>query len=383
MSFATKKPFGKTIRIHFGLLNSIIMEYCERGDLFQKITHYKKNDLTFDEREIWNVLVQILLGLKALHDRRIFHRDLKSANIFLCKNGAVKIGDMNVSKIAKKGMLYTQTGTPYYASPEVWRDKPYDHKSDIWSLGCIVYEMCALKPPFRADNMEGLYKKVIKGSYDKLPSRYSPDLSEVIKMMLSLQPSHRSDCAKLLSLPAVRDRLEERFRLEPDAEENNEFLNTIKIPENLIYLSQNLPKANYDPIKLRKTAPPVASATEHEITKPLKNIFLSLNVVSDVRDRSKDPINRLKQVGGQLPVLRNPNANKLRLQNCENVVQNHSIHTNKLRSMEQRNRHEGPSKHSQMPSLDYGTVRGAEEESGRPNGAHPKGLKNIKLEPIK
>lgn len=80
---------------------------------------------------------------------------------------------MNVSKIAKNGLLYTQTGTPYYASPEVWMDKPYDCKSDIWSLGCVIYEMVTLKPPFRAEDMEGLYKKVVKGIYQKISGVYS------------------------------------------------------------------------------------------------------------------------------------------------------------------------------------------------------------------
>jgi NIMA (never in mitosis gene a)-related kinase len=110
----------------------------------------------------------------------IFHRDLKSANVFLYHNNPsddidvfdtneggthemAKLGDLNVSKVAKEGMLYTQTGTPYYASPEVWKDLPYDSKSDIWSLGCVVYEICALVPPFRAENMDGLYKRVLKG----------------------------------------------------------------------------------------------------------------------------------------------------------------------------------------------------------------------------
>ncbi len=69
---------------------------------------------------------------------KIMHRDLKSANVFLYKDGRAKLGDLNVSKIAKAGLGYTQTGTPYYASPEVWMDKPYSNKSDIWSLGCIV-----------------------------------------------------------------------------------------------------------------------------------------------------------------------------------------------------------------------------------------------------
>lgn len=105
---------------------------------------------------------------------------------------------MNVSKIAKNGLLYTQTGTPYYASPEVWKDKPYDSKSDIWSLGCVIYEMCTLKPPFRAEDMDGLYKKVIKGQYSKIGNGYSDDLSNVIKMMLQVNPSNRPNAKQLL-----------------------------------------------------------------------------------------------------------------------------------------------------------------------------------------
>lgn len=91
---------------------------------------------------------------------------------------------MNVSKVAKKGLLYTQTGTPYYASPEVWQDKPYDHKSDIWSLGCVLYETITLKPPFRAEDMQGLYKKVLKGIYPKIPNLYSADLAHLVKTLL-------------------------------------------------------------------------------------------------------------------------------------------------------------------------------------------------------
>ena len=95
----------------------------------------------------------------------MLHRDLKSANVFLSRKTHAKLGDLNVSKVAKKGLLYTQTGTPYYASPEVWKDLPYTMKSDIWSLGCVLYEMLALKTPFIADNMDALYQKVITGQY--------------------------------------------------------------------------------------------------------------------------------------------------------------------------------------------------------------------------
>jgi NIMA (never in mitosis gene a)-related kinase len=130
------------------------------------------------------MFIQIVRGLKSLHEISIFHRDLKSANIFLCTDGTSKLGDMNVSKVAKKGLLYTQTGTPYYASPEVWRDQPYDHKSDIWSLGCVLYEAVTLKPPFRAEDMQGLYKKVLKGIYPKIPGSFSKDMEQIIKMMI-------------------------------------------------------------------------------------------------------------------------------------------------------------------------------------------------------
>ena len=130
-----------------------------------------------NEDDVWRIYIQVVRGLKALHDIKIYHRDLKTANIFLMKDGSAKLGDMNVSKVAKKGLLYTQTGTPYYASPEVWSDKPYDHKSDIWSLGCVLYESVTLKPPFRAEDMNGLYKKVLKGMYPKIPNIFSSELA--------------------------------------------------------------------------------------------------------------------------------------------------------------------------------------------------------------
>ena len=138
------------------------------------------------EDDVWRIFIQVVKGLKSLHDIHIFHRDLKSANVFLNKDGSAKLGDMNVSKVAKKGLLYTQTGTPYYASPEVWRDQPYDMKSDIWSLGCVLYESITLKPPFRADDMAGLYKKVLRGIYSKIPDHFSSELANVTKQLIQV-----------------------------------------------------------------------------------------------------------------------------------------------------------------------------------------------------
>lgn len=162
----------------------LVMEFADDGDLYQKILSHQKNSSQMNETFIWTVLIHMVKALKVLHNMKIFHRDLKSANVFLCKDGNAKLGDLNVSKVAKKGMLYTQTGTPYYASPEVWRDQPYDHKSDIWSLGCVLYEMTTLKPPFRANDMNGLYKRVLKGVYPKIAATYSAELANMIKTLL-------------------------------------------------------------------------------------------------------------------------------------------------------------------------------------------------------
>jgi NIMA (never in mitosis gene a)-related kinase len=125
---------------------------------------------------------------------KICHRDIKCANLFLTKEGVVKLGDLNVSKVAKRGMLRTQTGTPYYACPEVWKDMPYDHRSDIWSLGCVLYEIITQQPPFRASTMKGLYTKVISGKYDPIPNHYSQDLKNMVKACLQVRSSERADC---------------------------------------------------------------------------------------------------------------------------------------------------------------------------------------------
>ena len=231
----------------------IVMEFADNGDLLQKITEHKKRSIFFDESTIWHIFIQLVRGLKSLHDLNILHRDLKCANVFLYSNGEAKIGDLNVSKVTRGGMGTTQTGTPYYASPEVWNDCPYDSKSDIWSLGCVLYEMITLKPPFRAADMEGLYKKVTKGQYSKIPDIFSNDLHQIIIFLLQVNPKLRPSCDQILNHPIVQKRID-YFKVitgenENKVNKNNNnkgLLKTIHMPKNLIFLSDKLPKPNYD-----------------------------------------------------------------------------------------------------------------------------------------
>ena len=157
---------------------------------------------------------------------------------------------MNVSKVAKKGFLNTQTGTPYYASPEVWKDLAYDSKSDIWSLGCVLYEMATLKPPFRADDMDSIYRKVIRGFYPRIPAHFSMEMNQIIKILLQVNPSLRLSCDKILKLPFILKFFGEKHWMEMD-EGVTFLLKTIRIPKNLHYLTETLPKPNYLPLKMK------------------------------------------------------------------------------------------------------------------------------------
>ena len=236
----------------------IVMEYADGGDLYNKILQFKKRGDNMPEKEVWHIFIQIIRGLQALHELKIVHRDIKCANIFITKDGVVKLGDLNVSKVAKRGMLQTQTGTPYYASPEVWKDKPYDSKSDIWSTGCVLYEICALNPPFRANDMNGLCQKICKGVYPPIPATYSSDLVQMVRTCLQQSPNQRPSCAQILSMNGTQNHLSGTLqRMESLFEECKDvgLLGTIKVPRNMGQITERLPKAKYNiPSQLKRNS---------------------------------------------------------------------------------------------------------------------------------
>jgi len=142
----------------------IIMEYCEVGDLAYHIKRKIAQDgEIFTEMEIFNWFVQICLALEYVHARRVIHRDIKTQNIFLTGNNTIKLGDFGISKVLESTtqVAITVVGTPYYMAPEACESKPYTSKSDVWALGCIMYELCTLKKPFAADNLLGLVFKIV------------------------------------------------------------------------------------------------------------------------------------------------------------------------------------------------------------------------------
>jgi len=148
----------------------------------------------------------------------ILHRDIKCANIFMTRDKAqVKLADMNVSIVTSSGMARTQTGTPYYASPEVWQEKPYSAKCDIWSLGCVLYEMASLRPPFVSHDLKALKRNIIAGVYKRVPIQYSNDLENFIRLCLKVDPRDRLSASDLLENDLLKKRNSLKEQLNNDS----------------------------------------------------------------------------------------------------------------------------------------------------------------------
>ena len=227
---------------------NIIMEYADDGDIESKIKENIKKRLYFSENTIWNWVIQILEGIYYLHSNKIMHRDLKGANIFLMKNGILKLGDLGVSKIAKMGFAQTQTGTPYYCAPEIWKEQPYNDKCDIWSLGCIIYEICSLRPPFKGTSFKNLYYNISLGKYYPIPHFYSEELGKLISMMIVVDARRRANAENLINCDIVKKRIKGFY-------ENGKkalLIQTIKMPRNIRDINQKLPKARYEEKEMMK-----------------------------------------------------------------------------------------------------------------------------------
>ncbi|KAA0702320.1 Serine/threonine-protein kinase [Triplophysa tibetana] len=177
----------------------IVMEFCCGGDLLQRIQQQK--NVPFSEDMILKWFVEMCLATKYIHDKRVLHRDLKSKNIFLTGNGLVKVGDFGSACTLNSAKAFAQTyvGTPYYVSPEIWDSKPYNNKSDVWSLGCVLYELCSLRHPFQARSWKSLILKVCRGAYAPLPSHFPYELHHLVKHMFKTNPRDRPSVHTILN----------------------------------------------------------------------------------------------------------------------------------------------------------------------------------------
>jgi len=190
----------------------LVMDFADGGDLCAAVKERAKSSMPFEESAVLECFSQVADAVRFVHQLKMVHRDIKSRNVFLCRTGKALLGDFGLVRLLETTceLALTRVGTPYYLSPEIIRKQPYNYKTDIWSLGVLLYEMAALKRPFTG-TLETLPKIILKGHYEPLGDHYSQGLSDLIAGMLSVDPDQRLDLAsalnsEVLQVPLQRSR---------------------------------------------------------------------------------------------------------------------------------------------------------------------------------
>lgn len=189
----------------------IMMDYCDGGDLWQCISQCRRNRTQLKEAQVSRWFTQMCLALKYMHEKNVLHRDIKTQNVFLAKResgglGCVKIADFGIAKVLESHNSFARTmvGTPYYLSPEICKKEPYACPSDVWAVGCVLFELCALRVPFEAQELAQLVQKIVSAPLPRIPSMYSRELSDIAADLLAREANRRPCAAAILQRPLLQ-----------------------------------------------------------------------------------------------------------------------------------------------------------------------------------
>merc|ERR1719240_1587723 len=185
------------------------MDYADGGDLHERISKTRKAMKTFPEEKIIRWFTEASLALKYMHDKHVLHRDFKSQNLFLTSSDRLRVGDFGISKVLENTGAFTRTaiGTPYYLSPEICQEKPYSFGSDVWALGCVLYEMAALRVPFDAQNMRALLRKITQGQVPQIQAPFSTEMRQLCGDLLHRDQAQRPSATDIIQRRYIQDEI--------------------------------------------------------------------------------------------------------------------------------------------------------------------------------
>merc|ERR1719240_1910255 len=185
------------------------MDYADGGDLHERISKTRKAMKTFPEEKIIRWFTEASLALKYMHDKHVLHRDLKTQNLFLTSSDRLRVGDFGISKVLENTAAFARTaiGTPYYLSPEICQEKPYSFGSDVWALGCVLYEMAALRVPFDAQSMRALLRKITQGQVPQIQAPFSTEMRQLCGDLLHRDQAQRPSATDIIQRRYIQDEI--------------------------------------------------------------------------------------------------------------------------------------------------------------------------------
>jgi len=182
----------------------ILMDYADGGTLEDRVREHKKASTIFSKEEVMAYTCQLILAMKYIHSKRILHRDLKLANVFLDGRTYVKLGDFGLARAlsSERELAETACGTPYYLSPELCLGHPYDQKSDCWAMGCVMYELLTLRRPFQGQNLHSVVMRICHEECPPIPGHAGKEVINLTYKLLSKAPGSR---------PSMTEAQQEKF----------------------------------------------------------------------------------------------------------------------------------------------------------------------------
>ena len=195
----------------------MVTEYCDQGDLHSLLINLRQHGERVPEGQVLTWLAQLCLALSHLHGQRILHRDVKTSNIFVAADRTLKLGDFGLARaVQAQEAVMSRVGSPFYMSPEICQNRPYGAESDIWSLGCVLYEIVCLSPAFYAESMALVLERICSAAYDPPAEGVCSDgVRELLGKMLQLDPSARPSALEVLQHDALRPVLQQLEPPEP------------------------------------------------------------------------------------------------------------------------------------------------------------------------